>query len=220
MAIADGRREGCDGCGRLVLVDRLSTVPLPGGETVRCCPDCEPHARAAARKLSSLENGRRACDGCTEPYPRSALEETSLPDGTVVSCCPDCLREVPGHSDGGADTAVGGGRARTTEIATARNLCSQCHGWVREELYHVTTTDDRTEEMCEPCKERLERRGVVAEVRMRETEAREILGVEEGATEGEIRAAFLSQIKNAHPDRKTGSRSAFKLVREAYERLS
>lgn len=63
--------------------------------------------------------------------------------------------------------------------------------------------------------------GVVAtEVAMRESRAREILDVGPAATEAEVRNAFFQQVKHAHPDRETGSRSAFKLVKEAYDRLN
>ncbi|MFC4246572.1 J domain-containing protein [Natribaculum luteum] len=218
MAVADERRERCDGCGRTVSLEDLTTVTMPDGEAIACCPECEPHAREAAEKLSSLDTQRASCDGCNGEFPSADLEDVVLTDGTVISCCPDCLAEVPGRSDG-AESSADGTEAETTEIATTKNLCSQCHEWTGEELFRVTTVDGRTEEMCRDCKELLEDDGVVTDVQMRKAEAREILGVEAGATESEIRNAFLTQIKSAHPDRKSGSRSAFKLVKRAYDRL-
>lgn len=221
MAVADERREGCDGCGRTVALEKLTTVTMPDGERIACCPTCEPHAREAAKKLSSIETKREDCDGCNDEFPPADLEDVVLTDGTVISCCPTCITEVPGRSDGGTDTSVDTDEpAETTELATRRNLCSQCHEWVDEELYHVTTIDDRTEEMCPDCKALSEEKGVVASVKMRKSEAREILGVDEGVSDAELRKAFLTQIKSAHPDRKSGTRSAFKLVKEAYERLN
>lgn len=224
MAVVDGRREGCDGCGRLVLPDRLTTVTMPDGETVACCPDCEPYARDALERLASLDQRRATCDGCTGEFPRDDLEDAVLADGTVVTCCPDCLAEVPGRGDGGTDASVGddggpGAYTESTDLATTRNRCGQCQEWFDAELYRVTTVDDRTEVLCAGCKERLEADGVVVDVAMRRAEAREILGVGEDATDAEIREAFLAQVKRAHPDRKSGSRSAFRLVKEAYDRL-
>lgn len=223
MAVADERREGCDGCGRVVSLDELTAITLPDGESIACCPDCEPHAREAASKLSSLDSQREPCDGCNEPFPPADLEDAVLTDGTVITCCPSCLTEVPGYSDGQSDTSVDGSSApstETTELATPRDLCSQCHEWTTDELYHVTTIDGRTEEMCGSCKRLAEEEGVVMEVKMRRAEACDILGVDPTASETEIRSAFLQQIKRAHPDSKSGSRSAFKLVKQAYDRLS
>lgn len=217
MAVVDERREGCDGCGRVVSLEKLTTVTMPDGEAIACCPECEPHAREAAEKLSGLDRQRDSCDGCDGQFQLADLEDAVLPDGTVVTCCPDCLTEVPGYqedetSTDGTDSAAGD--------AAGTNRCLQCREWTDEELYRVTTTDDRTEEMCSDCKERLERQGIVVDVAMRKSEAREVLGVEEGAAVTEIRQAFLQQIKHAHPDQKSGSRSAFKLVKQAYDRLT
>lgn len=214
MAVADERREGCDGCGRVVSLEELTTVTMPDGDSVACCPSCVPHAREAARKLSSLDQRRGDCDGCTRTVPRADLEDVVLPDGTVVTVCPRCLSEVPGRSS--EATASAGSDPSTG--AEAR--CSQCREPVAGEPFRVRTIDDRTEELCRACKEDAEERGVVADVAMRASEAREILGVDADATDREIREAFLAQIKHAHPDKKSGSRSAFKLVKDAYDRLS
>ncbi len=219
MAVADERREGCDGCGRTVALKELTTVTMPDGERMACCPSCEPHAREVADKLAALEESRGTCDGCTTTFPKSELEDVVLTDGTVVTCCPDCLSEVPGTDETTTESAETTETAETTEIATRKNLCSQCHEWVTEELYHVTTIDGRTEEMCEDCKYLSEQKGVVNNVKMRRGEAREILRVDADATQQEIRQAFLTHVKHAHPDKKGGSESAFKLIKEAYDRL-
>lgn len=222
MAVTDERREGCDGCGGTVPLRELTTVTMPDGEALACCPECEPHAREVAEKLAELNDGADTCDGCQSTFPPADLEEAVLTDGTVVTCCGECIREVPGHSDGSVESSVNESVevAETTEIATPRNLCSQCHEFSEEELFHVSLIDGRTEEMCRDCRDLAEANGVVNGVKMRQSEAREILGVDEGASGQEIREAFLDQIKNAHPDRKGGTRSAFKLVKEAYDRLS
>ncbi|WP_254767870.1 J domain-containing protein [Salinilacihabitans rarus] len=216
MAVADERREGCDGCGRVVSLEELTTVTMPDGDSVACCPSCAPHAREAARKLSSLDQRRGDCDGCTRTVPRTDLEDVVLPDGTVVTVCPRCLSEVPGRSS----EAKAGTGAGSDSPAEAEARCSQCREPVAGEPFRVRTIDDRTEELCRSCKEAAEERGVVADVAMQAAEAREILGVDADATDREIREAFLTQIKHAHPDRKSGSRSAFKLVKDAYDRLS
>ncbi|WP_255151350.1 J domain-containing protein [Halorarius halobius] len=60
--------------------------------------------------------------------------------------------------------------------------------------------------------------GNVQFVAPRETEAREVLGVDRDASPEEIRAAYREQVKDAHPDH-GGSEEAFKRVRWAYEYL-
>lgn len=234
MAVADERREGCDGCGQTVSLENLTAVTMPDGERIACCPQCEPHARAAAEQSASAGDEERTCDGCNGTVPRDELKDADLPDGTVISCCPRCLNLVPGQNDASAGSDPGNGsdgatqtgassdrdgNAETTDLATTKHRCSQCHERVAEELFRVTTIDGRTEEMCPNCKAIAEEKGVVKSVKMRKSEAREILGVDDDATPEEIRTAFHKQVKSAHPDRKTGSRSAFKLVKQAYERL-
>lgn len=222
MAVVHERREACDGCGRTVPIDELTTVTMPDGERLACCPNCAPHARAAAEKLSSIDRPQRTCDGCEAAFSPRELEDVVLRDGTVVSCCPDCLSEVPGRRDGTDDRSAGGdsGTAATTELATRRNLCSQCHEWHDVELFHVRTIDGRTEELCPDCKAIAEDEGVVEAVKMRRSRAREILDVGEEADDQQLREAFLEQAKSAHPDRRSGTESAFKLVKDAYDRLS
>lgn len=221
MAAVGERRAGCDGCGRTVALEDLTTVTMPDGERVACCPECEPHARAAARKGSSLDQRRAACDGCTETVLEAELEDVVLSDGTVLTCCPSCAAEAPG-SDAGAESdgsATGRTDATESDDADGRTRCTQCRERAAEERFRVTTVDERTERLCSDCKADAEERGIVADVAMRKTEAREVLGVEPGVSDDRLRDAFHEQVKRAHPDRESGSESAFKLVREAYDRL-
>jgi hypothetical protein len=50
-------------------------------------------------------------------------------------------------------------------------------------------------------------------------EARRILGVDQGANEGEIREAYRRKVKEVHPDLDGGDEAEFKRVTEAYETL-
>lgn len=216
MGVVDDRQPGCDGCDRTVAVENLRTVSMPDGSSLACCPKCEPHARSAAEKLAELETNHDQCDGCTESYPTNSLDDVVLTDGAVVTLCSDCRQEMPGRQRD-SDATEG---SSSTELARRKNLCSQCHEWHSAELYRVTLLDDRTETLCESCKRSAERDGIVIDVQMRTVEAREVLDVEAGADDKEIRRAFLGQIKQAHPDRSTGSKEAFRLVKAAYDRLS
>lgn len=228
MAVADDRHAGCDGCGRSVPHEELTAVTMPDGEDVACCPRCEPHAREAARKCSSLDQRRGTCDGCTGTYLEVELEDVVLPDGAVLACCPSCAAEAPDNEaergkprsdadpNGPADDGSGDGDETTSG---GDSLCTQCNEWVAVELFRVTTVDDRTERLCPGCKEHAEENGIVRDVEIRKTRAREVLGVERGATDAEIRAAYHRQVKRAHPDQQSGSKSAFRLVTDAYDRL-
>lgn len=217
MAVADERRERCDGCGRTVVLEALTAVTMPNNERVACCPSCEPHARAAARKSDSLDQQRGACDGCTASVLRHSLEDVVLPDGTVVSCCPTCLEAAP-ETEESAETDSGD--AAADGRAGDEQLCSQCREWVLEERFHVRLIDDRTETLCADCKAVAERNGVIAAVKMRAVEARAILDVERGASGEAIRRAYHREVKRAHPDHESGSAEAFSLVTEAYNRLT
>jgi DnaJ-class molecular chaperone len=88
------------------------------------------------------------------------------------------------------------------------------------ELFEVVTVADRVEEFCPPCKERARRQGVVREVRMRRAEAYDVLDLDSGRAEAVVRDAYLSRIKEVHPDNDDGSREAFRRVQRAYERLA
>ena len=235
---------GCDGCGRTVSPETSTTVVMPNGERVTCCARCAPHARAAAEsrnrageRAAPLDQRRGACDGCRGTFLEVELEDIVLDDGTVITCCPSCAAEAPGRSgtDGAkTETAADGAghavrEAADTEASAAAtedetdpgtgNRCSQCSEPVAHELFRVRTVDGRTERFCRSCKESAEETGIVKNVEMRATRAREVLGVDEDATAEEIRSAYHRQVKRAHPDRKSGSRSAFQLVTDAYERL-
>ena len=212
MSVAGERRACCDGCGRRTALERLTTVTMPNGERVACCPACEPHARNAARTSDTPDSRRGTCDGCAGTFRRRDLEELVLDDGTVVTCCPSCTDEVPGEADGDETESA-------DEPERALNRCSQCAEWVAEELFLATTIDGRTERLCSSCKAAAEDRGILKRVAMRRERAREILGVEPGADADEIRTAFHEQVKRAHPDRESGSKSAFKLVTDAHDRL-
>ena len=230
MAVAGDRHGGCDGCGQTVPLEELTAVTMPDGERVACCPRCEPHAREAARKCSSLDQRRDTCDGCTDTYLESQLEDVVLDDGTVVACCPSCVAEVPGRGSGADrrvsasnDTPSDAGVERTTgtdDATDEESLCTQCNEWIATERFPITTIDGRSERLCPACKDSAEQDGIIKDVGMRRAEAREVLRVERGATADEIRSAFHREVKRAHPDRKSGSASAFQLVTDAYERLA
>ncbi|TQQ81051.1 J domain-containing protein [Halonotius terrestris] len=51
------------------------------------------------------------------------------------------------------------------------------------------------------------------------SEAADILGVDTGADEGEIKAAYREKVKTAHPDAPEGDEEEFKSVKNAYETL-
>ncbi|QFU83689.1 J domain-containing protein [Natronorubrum aibiense] len=225
MAVADDRHPGCDGCGRSVPLEDLTAVTMPDGERVACCPRCEPHAREAARKCASLDQRRGTCDGCTGTYLEAELEDIVLDDGTVVTCCPTCAAKAPDAESNTTDTqretsdSTAADETRSESTSDDQQLCTQCTEWTSAEPFRVTTVDDRTERLCPSCKERAERDGIIKDVEIRKTKAREVLGVEADATDEELRTAFHEQVKRAHPDQQSGSKSAFQLVRDAYERL-
>ena len=217
MGIANERREGCDGCDRTVVLAKLQAVSMPDGNTFACCPRCAPHARNAAEKIEELDAKIATCEGCRSTFRTDDIDDVVLTDGTVLSICVDCLEDIPGR--GWGPDEVTGEPAETTEIARRKTLCSQCHEWFDEELYRVDLLDGRTEELCSGCRRVAEANGIVTDVRMREAEALEILDLEPGADESTIRRAFLTQVKRAHPDQSSGSKRAFRLVKEAYDRL-
>jgi len=227
MGVADNRREGCDGCERFVALGRLTTVSMPDGTQVACCPTCTPHARAAAER-AELDTARATCEGCRSTVETATIEDVVLSDGTVLSLCPSCRARRPESDTDGTGGSASASRARSaheasgassTELAPSKRLCGHCREWIRGEPYRVTLVDDRIESLCPSCKETANDEGVVVDVAMRRVDAREILDVATDASAKEIRAAFQEQVKHAHPDRATGTREAFRLVREAYERL-
>ncbi|APX96078.1 J domain-containing protein [Natronorubrum daqingense] len=230
MAVVDDRQGGCDGCGRTVPLEELTAITMPDGDRVACCPRCEPHAREAARKCSSIDQRRRTCDGCTDTILASRVEDVVLEDGTVLTCCPTCVAQAPAadskttsasseadESTHTADDTRTRGHAESTD--EDETLCTQCNEWVTAERFEITTIDGRSERFCPPCTETAKENGIVKTIGMRKSEAREVLSVDPAASDEEIRAAFHREVKRAHPDRKSGSRSAFQLVTDAYERL-
>ena len=52
------------------------------------------------------------------------------------------------------------------------------------------------------------------------TEAYRVLGLNPGADESAVRAAYREKVKDVHPDAENGDEQAFKRVNEAYEQLS
>lgn len=50
-------------------------------------------------------------------------------------------------------------------------------------------------------------------------EARQVLGVDAGADEAEIKRAYRERAKEVHPDRSDGDAESFKRVTDAYEQL-
>ncbi|RKD97898.1 J domain-containing protein [Halopiger aswanensis] len=230
---------GCDGCGRSIPSEAATTVAMPNGEQVTCCPQCAPHARAVtdatADGEATLDQRRAACDGCRGSFLESELEDVRLPDGTVIACCPSCAAEAPsggsettetadGNADGPGDrtdtgTAAEADGGRVDDGGAAPTRCSQCSDPIATEPFRVTTVDGRTERLCRSCKEDAAADGIIKDVEMRASRARDVLGVDPDAGLAEIRDAYHQQVKRAHPDRKSGSRSAFQLVTDAYERL-
>lgn len=234
MAVAGERQVGCEGCGRTVRVDELTTVQMPNGETVACCSACVSHAKAAAEKSAGLDQRRRTCDGCADEFLETELQAVTLSDGTTIDCCRSCAATAPGQdatdassadtteSDNPGSSGNSGASDETTGADPADTdtaLCQQCNEWVEEELFRVTTIDGRNERLCSSCKARAEDDGIIRDVDMRQSEAREVLGVEEDASPERIREAYHRQVKRAHPDQPSGSRSAFQLVKDAYDRL-
>lgn len=230
MAVVDDRQVGCDGCGRTVPLEELTAITMPDGDRVACCPRCEPHAREAARKCSSIDQRRRTCDGCTDAILASRVEDIVLEDGTVLTCCRSCAAQAPTADSKTASSSsetdettekVGEARSDGCSGSTAEDegLCTQCNEWVTAERFEITTIDGRDERFCPTCTETAEEKGIVKTISMRKSEARDVLSVGPDASHEEIRAAFHREVKRAHPDRKSGSRSAFQLVTDAYERL-
>ncbi|SDQ61595.1 DnaJ domain-containing protein [Natronobacterium texcoconense] len=195
----------------------------------------------------SVDHQRTACDGCGQPLPERDLEEIVVADGTVLACCPACVTEATSRDDvkrrsrsrleSGSEPTTESTNAASTptdseepddgadgdenqDLATEEySRCTQCRDRVSDERFRVTTVDGRTERLCPSCKDEAERNGIVESVAMRKTKAREVLGVSSDASMEKIHSAYRTQVKRAHPDRKSGSRSAFRLVTEAYERL-
>lgn len=224
----EGRRGDCSGCGERFDVNDITAVELDDGTTVACCEDCATYARAAARTTDhdSAFDGAAADDAAA----RSTADAGATADAgsTADSAGADgAVTEESGAGaagEDGSDVADGrkpeGGSVEETALAETASICDQCGDWVDVELFEVVTAADRVEEFCPPCKERARRNGVVREVRMRRAEAYDVLDVDPGRAEAVVRDAYLSRIKEVHPDSEDGSRAAFRRVQRAYERLT
>ncbi|WP_435345489.1 J domain-containing protein [Haloarchaeobius sp. HRN-SO-5] len=228
MAVVE--RHACEGCGRVFSLDNLTTVTMPGGSQTACCPECREYAETVASGESDIDQRQRECEGCTRKVLVSELEEVILPDGTGVLCCSSCAEHAP-RRDGGSDashrnerqeaeTAVELQSRDPSKASRRRNLCQHCNDWYSIELYRVVTLDDRTEKFCPDCVEDARDEGIIKDVRMRRTEAYEVLGCTGFTDEDDLRDTYVERVKEVHPDREGGSRAAFKEVQRAYERLS
>ncbi|WP_256298856.1 J domain-containing protein [Haloarchaeobius salinus] len=226
MAVVE--RHACEGCDREFSLDNLHAVTMPGGSRAVCCPECREYAETVGDNGSDIDQRRRECDGCTEEHLVSELEEVILSDGTSVLCCASCAEHAPSSGDGSdarrqeeneAETAAELESKEPSKASRQRNLCQQCNDWYSIELYRVVTVDDRTEKFCPDCMEQARDDGIVKDVRMRRAEAYEVLGASGFEDADDLRDAYISRVKQAHPDRADGSRAEFKRVQAAYDRL-
>lgn len=227
----EGRRGDCSGCGERFDVSDMTAVELDDGTTVACCETCASYARAASRTTDddrAFDAAEPGTDGGGETDGRPADDATT----TASERGADAAR--PGVDASGGEGEATAGDASTdattdpvpagegvaeTALAETASICDQCGDWVDVELFEVVTAADRVEEFCPPCKNRARRDGVVREVRMRRAEAYDVLDVDPGRAEAVVRDAYLSRIKEVHPDSDGGSREAFRRVQRAYERL-
>ncbi|WP_435360687.1 J domain-containing protein [Haloarchaeobius sp. DFWS5] len=233
MAVVE--RHACDGCDRQYSLSNLSAVTMPGGTQSVCCPECRRYAESVADTGDDIASRRRECDGCTDRFVVADLEEVVLSDGTRVFCCPNCAQHAPGRDADSSTTTTTDHRDQTSEdeqeetaevaekepsAATQRkNLCQQCTDWYSIELYRVVTLDGRTEKFCPDCTDDAKDDGIIKGVLMRRAEAYEVLEITHVEDEAALRDAYISRVKEVHPDRQGGSRTAFKEVQRAYERL-
>jgi hypothetical protein len=234
----EGRRGDCSGCGERFDVNDMTAVELDDGTTVACCEDCAAYARAAGRTTdddstfdgaasddaaarSTADVGTAADAGATADASATAdvgtAADSAGADGAVAE---DGGAGVAGDDGGDVADGTEAGSVEETALAETTSICDQCGDWVDVELFKVVTAADRVEEFCPPCKERARRNGVVREVRMRRAEAYDVLDVDPGRAEAVVRDAYLSRIKEVHPDSEDGSRAAFRRVQRAYERLT
>lgn len=210
----DHQRATCDGCAQSVPETDLETLMVTDGTTLSCCRSC---AIEAAKRDDVFRPGGVDRDSGSGPD-SSTRTETGTTNASDVSSS---------RSDSSDDGIDGTGSSLTDDCDSdrdrdrdrTRNRCTQCRDAVAVERYRVTTIDGRTEWLCPACKDEAEENGILESVAMRTTRAREVLGVGDDATLEEIHEAYRVQVKRAHPDRRSGSRSAFQLVTDAYERL-
>ncbi|SFC36072.1 DnaJ domain-containing protein [Halobiforma haloterrestris] len=206
----DHQRATCDGCAQSVPETDLETLMVTDGTTLSCCRSC---AIEAAKRDDVFRPGGVDRDSGSGPDSSTRTET-----GTTT----DTAGGSSSRSDSSDDDGIDGGGSLPTDdrdYDRDRNRCTQCRDAVAVERYRVTTIDGRTEWLCPACKAEAEEDGILESVAMRTTRAREVLGVGDDATLEEIHEAYRVQVKRAHPDRRSGSRSAFQLVTDAYERL-
>jgi hypothetical protein len=231
----DGHRGACSGCDETFDVNEMEAVELDDGTTVACCETCAEYARAAARTTADEPDFDRVDDTSSTEAASTTEDATSTDEASVSSRESrdrDRTRGDPTERSTDA-TAAGTGsiaepdsvdgveaEGEETALVETPSVCDQCGDWVEVELYEVVTVADRVEEFCPPCKDRARRNGVVTDVRMRRAQAYRVLGVEPDRAEAVVRDAYLSRIKEVHPDSDGGSRDAFRRVQRAYERLT
>ncbi|MFC6953454.1 J domain-containing protein [Halorubellus litoreus] len=233
----DGHRGSCSGCGERFDVNDMTAVELDDGTTVACCEECASYARAAARTTrddaafddvtdATGADAGPAGDGAGDGGSVDEVDDHGSVDDAEGDECAEDDRSKHGHAaavdadDDRSNDVVTAADAEETALAETPSICDQCGDWVDVELFEVVTAADRVEEFCPPCKDRARRNGVVREVRMRRSEAYAVLDVDPGRAEAVVRDAYLSRIKEVHPDREDGSREAFRRVQRAYERLT
>lgn len=114
-------------------------------------------------------------------------------------------------SQGSHGNSTGGSGGYTSQF------CMSCGQEYRGSLYEVTDPSGQPMYVCARCKELLEQSD--AHQAAAKQEAYEILGVEPGASQEDIEAAYRERAREAHPDT-GGSKQEFLEVQEAYETLS
>lgn len=223
----------CEGCGEELPASHLEPTPLTDGRKLDLCSDCVAEAstmfqadRASAARSAgdgaSGATGAGVAAGGSNAVGSDAgrSDASSTTDG--VGEGGDDVHDGVGTADGpntddGSDREVAG---RTGKPATTDNVCDQCGEFFSIELYKVETVDGRTEEFCPDCKDEGVEEGIVRDVELRRAQAYEVLELDGGADQEEIRQAYLRRVKEVHPDRTDGNRSEFMLVKEAYDRLA
>lgn len=124
-----------------------------------------------------------------------------------------------------ADNSTNTGRANQDSYGNSTGgpggytgqFCMSCGQEYQGSLYEVTDPSGQPRYVCARCKELLEQSA--AHQAAAKQEAHEILGVELGASQEDIEAAYRERARETHPDT-GGSKEEFLEVQEAYETLS
>lgn len=221
----------CEGCGDERAKLDLEPAPMPDGRELDLCPDCLSEAAA----LHGVDAGADGTPGASDSGGSTTGSGTATASTGGASMPGDDSSDAGAggaHADGDANAdAAGGAKAAADgdaagagglsgKPATTEHVCDQCGEFYSIELYKVQTVDGRSELFCPDCKEEGLREGVVTDVELRRSQAYEVLGLDGGAEDDEVRQAYLRRVKEVHPDRADGDRSEFMLVKQAYERLS